>query len=132
MPASPDVAAVSQLRAAPGGRVRSCASRALRARPVAGSVEGCGKMRDRRHGAPMSDFIDRAGVPRANVGIILMRGEGEVFLGGRSDGRGWQFPQGGIASRSKRRKRRSTASFARRFGLQSDRRHGARAHRATG
>jgi putative (di)nucleoside polyphosphate hydrolase len=43
----------------------------------------------------MSDFIDEQGF-RANVGIVLMRGEGEVFLGGRSDGRGWQFPQGGM------------------------------------
>ena len=43
----------------------------------------------------MSDFIDDQGF-RANVGIVLMRGDGEVFLGGRSDGRGWQFPQGGM------------------------------------
>jgi putative (di)nucleoside polyphosphate hydrolase len=43
----------------------------------------------------MSDYIDNHGF-RANVGIVLMRGSGEVFLGGRSDGRGWQFPQGGM------------------------------------
>lgn len=43
----------------------------------------------------MSDFIDREGF-RANVGIVLMRDAGEVLLGGRSDGRGWQFPQGGV------------------------------------
>jgi putative (di)nucleoside polyphosphate hydrolase len=43
----------------------------------------------------MSDWIDRDGF-RANVGIILMRDDGRVFLGGRSGGRGWQFPQGGI------------------------------------
>ena len=43
----------------------------------------------------MSDFIDDQGF-RANVGIVLMRGDGEVLLGGRSDGRGWQFPQGGM------------------------------------
>ena len=43
----------------------------------------------------MSDFIDEQGF-RANVGIVLMRDGGDVFLGGRSDGRGWQFPQGGM------------------------------------
>ena len=43
----------------------------------------------------MSDLIDAQGF-RANVGIVLIRGGGEVFLGGRSDGRGWQFPQGGV------------------------------------
>src|SRR5271155_4060270 len=41
-----------------------------------------------------SDYIDRDGF-RANVGIVLMRGSGELFLGGRVGGRGWQFPQGG-------------------------------------
>lgn len=43
----------------------------------------------------MSDFIDTEGF-RANVGIVLIRDGGEVFLGSRSDGRGWQFPQGGV------------------------------------
>ena len=43
----------------------------------------------------MTDFIDAQGF-RANVGIVLIRDSGEVFLGGRSDGRGWQFPQGGV------------------------------------
>jgi putative (di)nucleoside polyphosphate hydrolase len=43
----------------------------------------------------MTDLIDAQGF-RANVGIVLIRGGGEVFLGGRSDGRGWQFPQGGV------------------------------------
>ncbi len=43
----------------------------------------------------MSDLIDAEGY-RANVGIVLMRGAGEVFLGRRMGGRGWQFPQGGI------------------------------------
>ena len=43
----------------------------------------------------MTDFIDAQGF-RANVGIVLIRGVGEVFLGSRSDGRGWQFPQGGV------------------------------------
>lgn len=43
----------------------------------------------------MSDWIDEEGF-RANVGIILIRDDGRVFLGGRSGGKGWQFPQGGI------------------------------------
>jgi putative (di)nucleoside polyphosphate hydrolase len=43
----------------------------------------------------MSDWIDEEGY-RANVGIVLMRDDGRVFLGGRPGGRGWQFPQGGI------------------------------------
>jgi putative (di)nucleoside polyphosphate hydrolase len=42
----------------------------------------------------MSDVIDTDGF-RANVGIVLMRGP-LVFLGRRSGGRGWQFPQGGM------------------------------------
>lgn len=43
----------------------------------------------------MSDYIDSQGF-RANVGIVLLREGGDVFLGGRRDGRGWQFPQGGV------------------------------------
>jgi putative (di)nucleoside polyphosphate hydrolase len=43
----------------------------------------------------MSDWIDAEGY-RANVGIVLMRENGEVFLGQRTGGRGWQFPQGGV------------------------------------
>ena len=43
----------------------------------------------------MTDYIDTQGF-RANVGIVLMRDGGELFLGGRRDGRGWQFPQGGV------------------------------------
>lgn len=43
----------------------------------------------------MSDWIDAEGF-RANVGIVLMRDNGEVFLGQRAGGRGWQFPQGGV------------------------------------
>ena len=43
----------------------------------------------------MSDWIDAEGY-RANVGIVLMRDTGEVFLGQRTGGRGWQFPQGGV------------------------------------
>ena len=44
----------------------------------------------------MSDVIDRDGF-RANVGIVLLQGE-QVFLGRRTGGRGWQFPQGGMRS----------------------------------
>jgi putative (di)nucleoside polyphosphate hydrolase len=43
----------------------------------------------------MSDVIDTDGF-RANVGIVLMRDAGQVFLGRRTGGRGWQFPQGGM------------------------------------
>jgi len=43
----------------------------------------------------MNDVIDSDGF-RANVGIVLMRDSGEVFLGRRVGGRGWQFPQGGV------------------------------------
>jgi len=43
----------------------------------------------------MSDVIDSEGF-RANVGIVLMRPNGQVFLGRRTGGRGWQFPQGGM------------------------------------
>lgn len=41
------------------------------------------------------DYIDSQGF-RANVGIVLIRDDGRVFLGGRAGARGWQFPQGGI------------------------------------
>jgi putative (di)nucleoside polyphosphate hydrolase len=43
----------------------------------------------------MNDLIDRDGF-RANVGIVLMGGNDQLFLGRRSGGRGWQFPQGGM------------------------------------
>ena len=43
----------------------------------------------------MTDVIDQQGF-RANVGIVLMRDDGRVFLGRRVGGRGWQFPQGGM------------------------------------
>ena len=42
-----------------------------------------------------TDFIDDEGY-RANVGIVIMNGDRQVFLGGRARARGWQFPQGGI------------------------------------
>jgi putative (di)nucleoside polyphosphate hydrolase len=47
--------------------------------------------------AIMTDFIDSQGF-RANVGIVLMRDDQRVFVGGRPGGKGWQFPQGGIAA----------------------------------
>ncbi len=43
----------------------------------------------------MTDIIDSSGF-RANIGIILIRDTGELFLGRRPEGRGWQFPQGGV------------------------------------
>jgi putative (di)nucleoside polyphosphate hydrolase len=43
----------------------------------------------------MGDVIDRDGY-RANVGIVLMQDDGRLFIGRRSGGRGWQFPQGGM------------------------------------
>jgi putative (di)nucleoside polyphosphate hydrolase len=43
----------------------------------------------------MSDVIDSDGF-RANVGIVLIRDGGDVFLGRQVGGRGWQFPQGGV------------------------------------
>lgn len=42
-----------------------------------------------------TDLIDTDGF-RANVGIVLIRDDRQVFLGERVGGRGWQFPQGGI------------------------------------
>jgi putative (di)nucleoside polyphosphate hydrolase len=41
------------------------------------------------------DFIDEHGF-RANVGIILMDGDGRVLIAGRRGRGGWQFPQGGV------------------------------------
>jgi putative (di)nucleoside polyphosphate hydrolase len=43
----------------------------------------------------MGDLIDKDGF-RANVGIVLMNDSGQLFLGRRTGGRGWQFPQGGM------------------------------------
>jgi putative (di)nucleoside polyphosphate hydrolase len=41
------------------------------------------------------DHIDTEGY-RANVGIIITNGDGQLLLGGRAGHSGWQFPQGGI------------------------------------
>ena len=43
----------------------------------------------------MADLIDREGF-RANVGIVLMHDDGRLFIGRRTGGKGWQFPQGGV------------------------------------
>jgi putative (di)nucleoside polyphosphate hydrolase len=43
----------------------------------------------------MTDVIDRDGF-RANVGIVLMDGRRQLFIGRRAGGKGWQFPQGGV------------------------------------
>jgi len=43
----------------------------------------------------MADLIDRDGF-RANVGIVLMHDDGRLFIGRRTGGKGWQFPQGGM------------------------------------
>ena len=42
-----------------------------------------------------TDSIDAEGF-RANVGIILTNGSGQLLLAGRIGNRGWQFPQGGL------------------------------------
>ena len=42
-----------------------------------------------------ADHIDEEGF-RANVGIILCNGEGQLLLAGRIGSKGWQFPQGGM------------------------------------
>jgi len=42
-----------------------------------------------------NDWIDAEGF-RANVGIILTNSSGKLLLGGRTGGKGWQFPQGGL------------------------------------
>jgi putative (di)nucleoside polyphosphate hydrolase len=44
----------------------------------------------------MGDIIDRDGF-RANVGIVLMSADHQLFIGRRAGGRGWQFPQGGMS-----------------------------------
>jgi putative (di)nucleoside polyphosphate hydrolase len=43
----------------------------------------------------MADLIDHDGF-RANVGVVLMHDDGRLFIGRRTGGKGWQFPQGGV------------------------------------
>lgn len=45
----------------------------------------------------MTDYIDEHGF-RANVGIILTDGDGQVLIAGRRGRAGWQFPQGGVGA----------------------------------
>lgn len=47
-----------------------------------------------------TDLIDSDGF-RANVGIVLIRDDRQVFLGERVGGKGWQFPQGGIRAQER-------------------------------
>src|SRR5580704_7050500 len=63
--------------------------RLLRARAKLTPTGPCGRLHPL-----VSDLIDRDGF-RANVGIVLMH-RGQSFLGRRTGGRGWQFPQGGV------------------------------------
>jgi putative (di)nucleoside polyphosphate hydrolase len=69
--------------------------RAVSRRPLCAPAADVKKSIAARLYAFMSDYIDNQGF-RANVGIVLLREGGDVFLGGRRDGRGWQFPQGGV------------------------------------
>lgn len=66
----------------------------------------------------MSDVIDTDGF-RANIGIILMHSGGDVFLGRRAGGRGWQFPQGGIR-RGERFEQALYRELHEEIGLRSD------------
>ena len=43
----------------------------------------------------MTDVIDQQGY-RANVGIVLINNQKEIFFAKRKHQSGWQFPQGGI------------------------------------
>ena len=43
----------------------------------------------------MTDIIDQQGY-RANVGIVLINNQKEIFFAKRKHQSGWQFPQGGI------------------------------------
>ncbi len=63
-----------------------------------------------------TDYIDARGY-RANVGIVIMNDERQVFLGGRARARGWQFPQGGIR-RGERAEEALFRELAEEVGLQ--------------
>ena len=43
----------------------------------------------------MTDVVDQQGY-RANVGIVLINNQKEIFFAKRKNQSGWQFPQGGI------------------------------------
>jgi len=63
-----------------------------------------------------TDYIDAAGY-RANVGIVIMNAERQVFVGGRARARAWQFPQGGIR-RGERAEEALYRELAEEVGLQ--------------
>ncbi len=65
-----------------------------------------------------SDYIDADGY-RANVGIVLMNDDRQVFIGGRVNARGWQFPQGGIR-RGERPEQALYRELAEEVGLKPD------------
>ena len=70
------------------------------------------------------DVIDRDGF-RANVGIVLMDPAGQLFLGRRTGGKGWQFPQGGMR-RGETAEESLFRELREEIGLESARRQGAR------
>ena len=76
----------------------------------------------------MSDVIDNEGF-RANVGIVLMRGDGSVFLGRRARGGGWQFPQGGMQT-GEAPEQSLYRELHEEIGLTAQRRGTARRHRS--
>ena len=54
-----------------------------------------GRRRGRNTTDSDMDFIDEHGY-RANVGMIITDGRGQVLIAGRRGQSGWQFPQGGV------------------------------------
>src|SRR5690606_22404311 len=75
------------------GRGADGAPAPFRAAGLTGALSSRGP--DVKKSSPTMDFIDEQGY-RANVGIILTDGAGQVLLAGRRGRGGWQFPQGGI------------------------------------
>ena len=65
-----------------------------------------------------ADYIDAEGY-RANVGIVLMNDDRQVFIGGRVNAKGWQFPQGGIRQ-GERPEQALYRELAEEVGLQPD------------
>ncbi len=74
-----------------------------------------------------TDYIDAEGY-RANVGIVLMNDDRQVFIGGRVGARGWQFPQGGIR-RGERPEEALYRELAEEVGLRAARSRKSRARR---
>ena len=75
-----------------------------------------------------TDYIDADGY-RANVGIVLMNDDRQVFIGGRVGARGWQFPQGGIR-RGERPEDALYRELTEEVGLRPSRSRRSRARRA--